>query len=165
MQQIFLCPTCGAQNIVGQEFCQSCGQKFQYNCPYCGTIVDSTLINCPRCRETLYWPTPQKIKPFPKQTVTRRGRVEVGGEDGEKPEKKKSDPWLTGCLGLVIIAILALGAYFIYDNYIRKPQPVPPLPPASDNQTGLKPIQIAEGACFETIDATVVQGIEADRDV
>ncbi len=112
MQQFFFCPTCGAQNVIGQEFCQACGQTFQYNCPFCGAIVDSTLINCPGCRESLYWPTPQKVKPFPKQPVMYQERGE-GGEEGAKP-KKKSDPWLTGCLGLVILAFLVLGAYFVY---------------------------------------------------
>ncbi len=165
MQQIFLCPTCGAQNIVGQEFCQSCRQRFQYNCPYCGAIVDSTLINCPRCRESLYWPTPQKVKPFPKQTVTHRGRAEVEGGEEEKPEKRKSDIWLTGCLGLVIIAILALGAYFVYDNFIKKPPVTPELPPSSGNQTGLELVQTAEGESLEAIAAVMTPGIEAHKDM
>jgi uncharacterized membrane protein YvbJ len=140
MQQIFLCPTCGAQNIIGQEFCQVCGQRFQYNCPYCGAAVDSTLINCPKCRESLYWPTPQRVKPFPKQTAAYQQQEEVEEEE-RKAEKKKSDPWLTGCLGLIIVAILILGAYFIYDSFIRKPTPAPQLPPTSGNQTGLAPLQ------------------------
>lgn len=160
MQQVFLCPTCGAQNIVGQEFCQSCGQRFRYDCPYCGATVDSTLINCPRCRQTLYWPTPQKVKPFPKQKIVQQHRVEVGGEEREKPEKKKSDLWLIGCLGAVIVAILVLGAYFIYDNFIRKVAP-----PVSENETGFMHIQTDEGESFKAIAIALMPGIEADRDV
>jgi hypothetical protein len=146
VQQIFSCPTCGAQNLVGQEFCQSCGQPFQYNCPYCGAIVDSKFINCPGCRESLNWPTPQKVRPFPKQPVEYQKRVEVGkaGETGEeegKP-KKKSDPWLIGCLGLVIIAFLVLGAYFIYDTFFKeKPSAIPQLPPSSGEETGFNSMQ------------------------
>lgn len=124
MQQIFLCPSCGAQNYVGQEFCQACGQKFQYNCPNCGAVVDATLINCPGCRESLYWPTPQRVKAFPKQQAAYQGPGEDGKEGGEA--KRKSDPWLTGCLGLVIIAFLVLGAYFVYDNFIKNPSPALP---------------------------------------
>lgn len=148
MQQIFLCPTCGAQNLIGQEYCQVCGQRFQYNCPYCGAIVDTTLVNCPRCRESLYWPTPQKVKPFPKHTVrqiaVRRDRAEMEEEKGGKPEKKQSDLWLIGCLGLVIIAILAMGVYFVYDNFIKR-APTPELPPSSNNQTGFQLSNNAEG--------------------
>jgi len=143
MQQIFCCPKCGAQNVVGQEFCQSCGQPFQYNCPYCGAIVDSTLINCPSCRESLNWPTPQKVKPFPKQPVAyqkRGGGGEVG--EGEEKAKKKSDPWLTGCLGLVIILLLAVGFYvFIYKPFIEKPLTFPQLPSYSGEEIGFKPMQ------------------------
>jgi len=136
MDQIFFCPTCGAQNIIGREFCQACGQKFQYNCPFCGAIVDSTFINCPGCRESLYWPTPQKVRPFPKQPAMYQGGRVEGGEE-EAKSKKKSDPWLTGCLGLVILAFLVLGAYFVYDNFIKKPPPIIPLVPPSSNETSL----------------------------
>lgn len=137
MQEIFLCSTCGAQNIVGQEYCQYCGQRFQYNCPYCGAVVNSTLINCPSCRERLYWPTPRKIKPFPKEPATYSPRrvhepAKAGGA-GEAGGKKqqKSDPWLTGCLGVVIIAIIIMVAFFLYDWLSRSPAPEEPLPSGS----------------------------------
>lgn len=135
MQEIFLCPTCGAQNIVGQEHCQYCGQKFQYNCPYCGAVVNSTLVNCPGCRERLYWPTPRRIKPFSKKEVAtysfRKGHEpSVTGRAGEAGSKKqqKSDPWLTGCLGVVIIAIIIMVAFFLYDWLSRPSAPEEPLP-------------------------------------
>ena len=138
MQETFLCPACGAENLIGQEFCQVCGQRFQYNCPYCGAIVDSTLVNCPGCRENLYWPTPRRVTPFPKQRATPQA---PGGmePESEKPQRQKSDPWLIGCLGAVILAILILGAYFVYDNFIRTPASVPPTPPVSENQTSTLP--------------------------
>lgn len=135
MQEIFLCSTCGAQNIVGQEHCQYCGQRFQYNCPYCGAVVNSTLINCPSCREGLYWPTPRKIKPFPKETPAhsaRRGHepLEAGGVGKtESKKQQKSDPWLTGCLGVVIIAIIIMVAFFLYD-WLSRPSPPEELPPS-----------------------------------
>jgi len=142
MQQIFPCPVCGAQNCVGQEFCQVCGQRFQYNCPYCGAVVDSTLVNCPGCRQSLFWPTPQRVRPFPKQPAVQKGHGE-GGEEGAKT-KQKSDPWLTGCLGLVIIAILLLVAYFIYDNFIKE-KPSSILPPVSGVETGFNPMEFSPG--------------------
>lgn len=135
MQEIFLCSTCGAQNLVGQEHCQYCGQRFQYNCPYCGAIVNSTLINCPNCREVLYWPSPRRIKPFPKEPAkyysSRSGReASDRGKSTQQENKKqqKSDPWLTGCLGVVIIAIIIMVAFFLYDWLSRPSIPEEPLP-------------------------------------
>jgi len=162
MQQIFPCPTCGAQNVIGQEFCQACGQRFEYNCPYCGAVVDSTLVNCPACRESLYWPTPQKVKPFPRQPAMYQEGGE-GGEEVTKP-KKKGDPWLIGCLGLVILGLLAFGVYFVYDNFIKKPPSIiPPFPPASENETGFKPMKSPELGCLQNVSTVVYSGGEAPK--
>ncbi len=158
MQQIFPCPACGAQNFIGQEFCQVCGQKFQYNCPHCGALVDATLVNCPGCRQSLFWPTPQRVKPFPKQQAAYQqpvGGPVGGGEEGVKP-KQKSDPWLTGCLGLVIIAFLVLGAYFIYDNF-KKPSPALP------GETGFVPVQSQELVSLQNEDMVVYYESEAQK--
>jgi predicted RNA-binding Zn-ribbon protein involved in translation (DUF1610 family) len=164
MQQVFPCPKCGAQNVVGQEFCQSCGQRFQYNCPHCGAVVDATLINCPGCRESLNWPTPQRVRPFPKQQAEYQrpaegGLGEVPGEgEGKSKPKKKSDPWLTGCLGLVIIVSLALAAYFIYENVFNKePLTVPQLPSSSVEEICFKPAQSPELNSSPDVTAAVYQ--------
>ena len=154
MQQIFLCPTCGAQNCIGQEFCQVCRQRFQYNCPHCGTAVDSTLVNCPGCRESLFWPTPQKVRPFPKQKPAVYQPAVGAGEEAAKP-KQKSDPWLMGCLGLVILAFLALGAYFLWDTM----RPSPTLP----DEMGFKQIQLHEIASWQDINTVVCSLDEMQR--
>jgi predicted amidophosphoribosyltransferase len=162
MQQIFFCPTCGAQNVIGQEFCQACGQAFQYNCPFCGAIVDSTLINCPGCREGLYWPTPQKVKPFPKQPAAYQKRGE-GGEEEEKA-KKKSDPWLTGCLGLVILLFLAVGFYvLIYKPFIEKPLAIPQLPSYSGEEIAFKPMQSPGFEALQDVNTVAYQKNEAQK--
>jgi hypothetical protein len=171
MQQIFPCPTCGAQNIVGQEFCQSCGQRFQYNCPYCGAIVDATLINCPGCRESLNWPTPQRVRPFPKQPAEyqKRGEGGVAGEAGEeeKPKpKKKSNPWLTGCLGLLIIGILFMVAYLVYDWISGQSSILPSastLPLSSGSEIVFKPVQAPGFDSLRDVIAVVYQGDETQR--
>ena len=140
MQQVFPCSKCGAQNVVGQEFCQSCGQRFQYNCPHCGAVVDATLINCPGCRESLNWPTPQRVRPFPKQPAEYQRSAEGGEGEGQAQPKKKSNPWVTGCLGLLIIATLVAGAYLIYENFFKQePLTIPQLPLSSDEAIGFKP--------------------------
>jgi hypothetical protein len=154
MQQIFLCPKCGAQNCIGQEFCQACGQRFQYNCPYCGAVVDATLVNCPGCRQSLFWPTPQRVKAFPKQPAAYQG----GGEAGEgetKAKQKKSDPWLIGCLGLVILAFLALGAYFVWDSF-KSPSTLP-------DETGFKPMQSPGFESLQDVNKLVYQGNELEK--
>jgi len=159
-QQIFLCPNCGAQNVVGQQACQTCGQKFQYNCPYCGFIVDPTLINCPNCRGALNWPTPRKVKAFPREMGRYQEQEEAEEEGGAKP-KKKSDPWLTGCLGLVIIAFVVLGGYFLYDTFFQATPPALPPPPVTDNTTGLEPMQPPEFESLRIACSTVVPGVGA----
>ncbi len=155
MQQIFPCPTCGAQNFIGQEFCQVCGQRFQYHCPHCGVIVDATLVNCPGCRESLFWPTPQRVKPFPKQQGAYQ-RAGDGGDEGAKP-KQKSDPWLIGCLGLVIVAFLVLGVYFVYDNFIKKPPSVLP------EETGFRQMQSPELETLQGVNTIVYQVNEMQK--
>ena len=150
MQYIFLCPKCGAQNVVGQLACQSCGQRFQYNCPYCGCAVDSSLINCPNCRESLNWPTPQKVKAFPKRREPqpqkaqrpaqsqKQGQVPPGMEG--KPTQKKKDPWLTGCLIAIIIVVLIGGAIFVYDTLSNQPSAPVTTPQVSENTSSLRTI-------------------------
>ena len=161
MQYIFLCPKCGAQNVVGQLACQSCGQRFQYNCPYCGCAVDSSLVNCPNCRESLNWPVPQKVKAFPRQKKPQKTQQrtpsqahpsqaypsqahhQMPGGVGEKPPQKKRDPWLTGCLIVIIIVVLIGGAIFVYDTLSQPTAPVT-TPPVSENESSIHQFQNEE---------------------
>lgn len=85
MQQSFQCPKCGAQIPVGQQFCNSCGQHFEYRCRHCGSAINTLSGLCTRCGEKLHqqaqmptWPagqevttTPQKLK-ISHQTETTR---------------------------------------------------------------------------------------------
>ena len=162
MQEIFPCPKCGAQNVVGQEFCQNCRQRFQYNCPFCGVSVNSALVNCPSCRQPLYWPTPHKVKAFPKRPPAQQsqqahqayqGQHELaGGYQAEGPvrvetagaARKKGDLWLIGCLGLVILGLLAFGVYFVYNNFIKEKAPSESVPSTEDSGTSLPPGEFGE---------------------
>ncbi len=63
MQQMFNCPRCGWQNMIGQRFCGSCGEVFQYNCPYCNAVVDPAYTSCPSCGAYLTWSFQQQPEP------------------------------------------------------------------------------------------------------
>lgn len=52
---MFRCPRCGWQNMIGQRFCESCGEIFQYNCPYCNAFVDPAYSTCASCGAYLTW--------------------------------------------------------------------------------------------------------------
>jgi len=49
LQQSFPCPKCGAQIPVGQYFCSTCGQRFEYRCRHCGTAVGTASGFCINC--------------------------------------------------------------------------------------------------------------------
>jgi predicted amidophosphoribosyltransferase len=52
VQQVVLCPKCGAQNPAGNKFCANCGAKLQVNtipCPKCGQPVAEGAKFCPNC--------------------------------------------------------------------------------------------------------------------
>jgi len=147
-QHIFQCPRCGAQNVVGQVACQSCQQRFQYNCPYCGHVVDPTLVNCASCRGPLNWPTPQRVKAFPKQRKVH-AHEEPSGLDEEHPkQQKKRDPWLMGCVVLIILVVIAGIAIWVLDmlSSQRAPSSMLVPHPASDNRIGSK---VGESFCLE----------------
>jgi len=100
------------------------------------------------------------VKAFPRQVGGYQEQGE-GEEEGEVKPKKKSDPWLTGCLGLVIIAFVILGGYFLYDTFFQGTPPALPPPPAGDNTTRLEPMQPPGFESFRIAGGTGVPGTGA----
>jgi hypothetical protein len=49
LQQSFPCPKCGVQIQVGQKFCGTCGQRFEYRCHHCGNAVADSSGFCSSC--------------------------------------------------------------------------------------------------------------------
>jgi len=49
LQQSFPCPKCGVQISIGQSFCGTCGQRFEYRCRHCGTAVADSSGFCTSC--------------------------------------------------------------------------------------------------------------------
>ena len=54
MQQSFPCPKCGAQISVGQHFCSTCGQRFEYRCRHCGNTIGTSSGFCTNCGGKLH---------------------------------------------------------------------------------------------------------------
>jgi len=54
MQQSFPCPKCGSQIPLGQLFCVTCGQRFEYRCHHCGTTVGTSSGFCTNCGGKLH---------------------------------------------------------------------------------------------------------------
>lgn len=43
------CPSCGAKNPKGQNFCKECGAKLGRTCPHCGAAISNETKFCPSC--------------------------------------------------------------------------------------------------------------------
>lgn len=72
MRQRFPCPRCGSENAVGQRFCGTCREQFDYRCRHCGATIDTTSKFCTGCGARLHWPEEQQPKPeqdTPEQTI------------------------------------------------------------------------------------------------
>jgi hypothetical protein len=62
LQQSFQCPKCGSQIPVGQYFCGTCGQRFEYRCQACGTPISGSSGYCGNCGK--------RLSSIPKQAPT-----------------------------------------------------------------------------------------------
>ena len=100
----FPCPKCGAQTPVGQKFCSSCGQHFEYRCRHCGAVAETLSGFCTNCGGKLYQQT-QSAKPSANKV--RKKHKE------EKPKSEKAIPQPAGQVGrylILIIIIILIGA-------------------------------------------------------
>jgi len=118
MQQMFPCPRCGQQNIVGQQFCGSCGEYFQYNCPNCNAIVNATLSTCPYCNTALYWPS-QQSAPLAAESSTDYDRHMQHGDYHQKPASKKTSSIQLIILGILAAAVCITILVFVFDIFPR----------------------------------------------
>jgi hypothetical protein len=146
MQQTFICSKCGAQNAIGQRFCVSCGQMFQYSCPYCKNIADPASKFCPHCGAPLSWGTwqqpgwsPQQPAPPPPSAPVKPAPI--------KPSSS-SNPLL---ILLVVVILVGLGGFiFWFYGPTSKDQPAisgseSPAPPSPvSEQSGINPPYLKE---------------------
>jgi len=97
LQQAFPCPKCGAQIPVGQQFCTTCGQHFEYRCRLCGAAVKSGF--CTNCGTTLHQQT-QSTKPSAKRAITTH--------QGKKARQKAAMPQPIGQVGRYLIFVFVI---------------------------------------------------------
>jgi hypothetical protein len=132
MQSRFPCPRCGSQNVIGQRFCTSCGETFQYNCAHCRGLIDPTSRFCTNCGAMLHFPTQQQSQPptFPQHSQQQQRNYSYGQQpirspqemssfqqwqhiyEGERPKQKRTSPLLISCLGLIALVFIIGGALF-----------------------------------------------------
>jgi len=55
MQQMVVCPKCGAQNAENSQYCLSCGMILNTNCFNCGAVLDPTAKFCSTCGSGVGW--------------------------------------------------------------------------------------------------------------
>ena len=108
MQQSFPCPKCGTQIPVGQKFCSTCGEQFEYRCGQCGAAVKTLSGFCTNCGKKLH----QQTKP---PTEFSAKRV-IGTSQKEKAGQKTAIPQPMSQVGryLILIAIIIVIVAMLY---------------------------------------------------
>lgn len=81
-----------------------------YYCPNCRSLIDFGARFCGNCGTPLIWPTQQWTPPPPVYQQPQQQYSYGYRQPKEEPEKKQSSP--IGCLGLIVIVFLIVGAIF-----------------------------------------------------
>jgi hypothetical protein len=144
MQQTFPCSKCGAQNAVGQRFCATCGQMFQYRCPYCSGIADPASRFCPNCGVLLGWEVWQQPGWSPQQPTRP-----PSAPSKPAPSKPSSSKPLLVILLVVILAGLVGFIVWFYGPSSENPPTLsesesPAQPPSVSEQSGIDPPYLKE---------------------
>lgn len=72
VHQTYSCPSCGAQNALGQPFCGTCGARLTPACPRCGATVDPSSRFCTNCGGEIYPTIP--VRSHADRTGTRESK-------------------------------------------------------------------------------------------
>jgi hypothetical protein len=104
LQPAFPCPKCGSQIPVGQKFCDTCGQHFEYRCRHCGAVAETLSGFCTNCGGKIYQQT-QLAKTSAKKVIKTRKE--------EKPKGERAIPQPVGQVSrylILVIIIILIGA-------------------------------------------------------
>lgn len=147
MQQAFPCPKCGAQIPVGQQLCNTCGQRFEYRCHHCGAATRDLSGFCTNCGGKLYQQT-HLTKPSANKVKEARQK--------ERARRERMVPQPAGQIGryLIFIATIIFIGAILYtigtglqgqtsnwfgSSFIFGGASPPSTPPSTDAQQQLKP--------------------------
>ena len=120
-----ICSQCNNPVTPGKNFCESCGAKIDdiSRCPQCGTPVSKGTKFCESCGATLDEPMAAKpsVVPLavPEQVFVSGKNQDISTphhppQSAKVPDSKKPIPTMTlAIIGIVIIIILATGAYVV----------------------------------------------------
>jgi hypothetical protein len=133
---------------VGQQFCSTCGERFEYRCGHCGAVAETISGFCTNCGKKLR----QQTKPPTESSVKK---VIVTSQKGEA-RQKTAIPQPMGQVGryLILIAIIIFVGAILYiigtspqgemsnwlgGSFIFGGQTPPSTPPITDTQQKPKP--------------------------
>jgi hypothetical protein len=107
LQQSFPCPKCGSQIPVGQYFCGSCGQRFEYRCHACGTPISGSSGFCSNCGK--------KLSNIPQHAPASSTKA-VQPHHTQIPKVEYSSQHSAGPIGryLIIVAVILVMVGIIY---------------------------------------------------
>jgi hypothetical protein len=100
MQQWYQCPRCGAPVAFGVRFCGNCGTQLNWPTQQQPPPQYQTPQQSPSQYQQQYQqPPPQYQQP----------QQQWSGYQQPEPKKKKTNVWLMGCLGLIVLAAIIGG--------------------------------------------------------
>jgi predicted nucleic acid-binding Zn ribbon protein len=149
LQRSFPCPKCGTQIPIGQKFCSTCGEQFDYRCGHCGAAIKTPSGFCTSCGKTLH----QQTKPptdFSAKRAIETSQKEKARQKTAMPPQPISQVGRYLILLVVIILIVAIlyavsmgpqgeSSNWFGGNFIFGGQSPPSTPPDTEIQPTPEP--------------------------
>jgi len=132
-----------------------------YQCPRCGAQVAFGTRFCGNCRTQLNWPTQQQQPPPQYQ---QQYQQPPQYQQQPEPPKKKTNVWLMGCLGVIVLAVIIGGIALAVgtsspETSLSTPPPATQTPPDSTAEPTPEPTPTPSP---EFTEAKVIRVIDGD---
>jgi hypothetical protein len=162
MEQVFSCQKCGAQNPVGQTYCRSCGERFEYRCSNCNGIIILPARFCANCGAKLNLPNTQNTAAAAERKTTHSG-IKGNYRFIEGTQPKQNNASLMGFIGLMVgIVVIVSGVMFAADSDLLKIALAPPrtVSPQIDNTPAPLTTPVSEPADLDTVYSDVPEYVQ-----